>query len=372
MTDSLFLKIHHFLIPQSRNMGYMPYIWLVYLNIYFVHLYFWPPYKLEWLIPIIGTTGFLFFYFRALWMDKREVIYYIFGIWAIGALLSLLNSGASVFFVYATCYCCMVGKPKLAAALIFLLCGLTAVQVWLLDFPPEYYLPAIFFGAILGLINIYYFEVEQKNRVIRLSQDEISQLSATAERERIARDLHDVVGHSLSVIALKSELANKLAEKDSEQSRNEIREVEVLARDVLKQVRQAVSGYRESDIKTELNHAKVALDAARIRFDCEIGAFNLPTKIDQVLSIILRESITNVVRHSDASRCEVKISTDKKYASMVISDNGNIRKIREGNGIRGMRERVLESQGNFSIEVNDGLQLSVSVPLTKTCAKQQS
>ncbi len=359
----MFLKIHHFLIPQNRNLRFMPYIWLVYLNLYFVHLYFLPPVGTEWLAPIMGTIAFLFFYFRALWADKRDVIYYIFAIWAVGALLSLLSSGASVFLIYSTCYCCLVCKPKLAATLVLLLCGLTAIQVWLFDMPQEYYLPAIFFGAILGLINIYFFEVENKNRVIRLSQEEIGQLSATAERERIARDLHDVVGHSLSVIALKSELANKLADKDIEKSRKEIAEVEVLSRDILKQVRQAVSGYRESNIKMELSNAKVALDAASISFKFAIEELQLPAKIDQLLSNILRESITNVVRHSDASRCEVKIYSDKGHAGMAISDNGNTNRIREGNGIKGMRERVSEFQGDFSVEVGHGLQLSVSVPL---------
>ena len=153
-------------------------------------------------------------------------------------------------------------------------------------------------------------------------QLEKEKLAADAERERIARDLHDLLGHTLSVIVLKSELASKLADKNPARAIAEIREVERISREALSEVRAAVQGYRGSGLSAELARSKVALDAAGVRLVLERPPLALPPATEAGISMVLREAVTNVVRHARAQHCTVVIEQRGDGYWLEVKDDG--------------------------------------------------
>ncbi len=179
------------------------------------------------------------------------------------------------------------------------------------------------------------------NRKLRKANEEIENLAKVAERERIARDLHDVLGHTLSVITLKSELAGKLIDRDPERAGKEIREVEQISRQALTDVRDAIRGYRSQGLVAELAQAKTTLETAGLTVQCDAATtVKLPAVQESVLSLAVREAVTNVVRHAQARTCRMRLEQQNGTCRLEIHDDGCGASNGEGNGLRGMRERV--------------------------------
>lgn len=195
-----------------------------------------------------------------------------------------------------------------------------------------------------GLVRI---AIEQGERYEQVSD----RLAVVAERERVARDVHDVLGHSLTVVTLKAELAERLVDLDPERARAELAEIQVLTRRALAEIRETVGGLRASRLDEEVVSARRALAAAGIASNLPgEGAFDL-TLVDPrhriVFAWVLREAITNVVRHSDADECTV----DFRSNGLTVADDGRgLGQRAEGNGIRGLRERVAGAGGTMTLE----------------------
>jgi two-component system sensor histidine kinase DesK len=181
---------------------------------------------------------------------------------------------------------------------------------------------------------------------LRLAQDEVGRLAATEERLRISRDLHDLLGHSLSLIVLKSELAGRLAEQ-SPQMRKEIEDIESVARKALMEVREAVTGWRQPSLTEELDNARAVLRAAGVREEVRIAGTPLPGPLDGLFGWAVREGTINVVRHARATVCEIKVTFDGRHAILEITDNGNGGgdPYERGSGLRGLGERVADAGG---------------------------
>ena len=135
-------------------------------------------------------------------------------------------------------------------------------------------------------------------------------MARIAERERISRDLHDLLGHTLSMITLKAELAGKLLERDPQACRSEIRDIELAARQALGEVRSAVTGIRQTGFSHELATARASLAAANVGLSEEVQPCALPATLESVLSLALREAVTNILRHAGASHCEVRMTLE--------------------------------------------------------------
>jgi len=201
------------------------------------------------------------------------------------------------------------------------------------------------------------------NRKLELAHEEIAQLAKLAERERIARDLHDVLGHTLSLVVLKSELAGKVLEGDPERARREIGEVEQIARKALGEVREAIRGYRSEGLAAEIARAQKTLDAAGVTLECGDKPPHLAPAEETVLSLIVREAVTNIVRHAQASRCRLEFAASGQGTALVVEDNGCGGIRQEGNGLRGMRERVESLGGQLRIDSGQGTRLMIEIPL---------
>jgi two-component system sensor histidine kinase DesK len=190
-------------------------------------------------------------------------------------------------------------------------------------------------------------------RSLRAANAEIATLAVTAERERLARDLHDILGHSLTTITVKAGLARRVLESanDTERAISEIREVEGLARSALSDVRATVSEYREVSLSAELVGARAALRAAEIEADLPHAVDNVRSDLQQTFGYVLREAVTNVLRHSAARH--VKVRLGKTW--MEIEDDGVGAPAGAcGNGLRGLAERLAEIGGTLRTEPRSG------------------
>jgi two-component system sensor histidine kinase DesK len=197
---------------------------------------------------------------------------------------------------------------------------------------------------------------------VRRAEEEVEEMAKLAERERIARDLHDVLGHTLSVIALKAELAAKLSAIDPERAAQEIRDVERVSRTALADVRAAVEGYRGRGLRGELKSAADMLGAAGVALAADVEPLTLPAKHETVLALAVREAVTNVVRHARATACRISVRRHGGRIVLRVEDNGIGGMPREGNGLVGMRERVAAIGGTLTLEGAGGVHLTVTVP----------
>jgi two-component system sensor histidine kinase DesK len=186
------------------------------------------------------------------------------------------------------------------------------------------------------------------------AREEVGRLAVLDERVRFARDLHDLLGHSLTVIRAKSELATRLAPTDVTKAVQEMNEVERVAREALAEVRETVTGYRRPTVATEITNARTALDAAHIAADVHVDVVDVPPKIDETLAWVLREMVTNVVRHSGAASCRIDVSTDDSAFVLAVTDDGRGANGAIGNGLAGARERLALVNGTLDVDSEDG------------------
>ncbi len=216
--------------------------------------------------------------------------------------------------------------------------------------------------ALIGAVTIHAEELDRQEAELKLSQAEVRRLAAVAERERIGRDLHDLLGHTLSLITIKAELAAKLASRGDSRAEQEIREVERISRGALREIREAVSGLRRADLGAELANARLACEAGNVRLTIDTRPFDLSPDRQATLALCLREAITNVVRHAAAGQCRVVLVREDGWMRLMVEDDGRGGAIREGAGLAGMRERVEEAGGAMTIETARGVTLTVRIP----------
>lgn len=359
---SSLLSLHGKLIPEESGQGYLPYVWLVYLLFLFFPLFFQTHSVENWLVSIVSCVLFVGLYFWIYWQGVVGGLVGVAIICLMGSVVVDYTPGASVFFVYAGAFAFKAGSPKKAMLILGLIILYIGLYSYFRGLDWFFAFPAIFFTSIIGGINIYQREMEKKNRLIRLSQEELKRVAATAERERIARDLHDLIGHTLSIITMKTQLANKLIDIDIDRAKQELKELELISRQTLTDVREAVTGFKARDLASELANAKEVLQSSDIRFIVDV-AKPLPSgKANQILAFALRELITNVVRHSHATQCKLIIDNTKSETHFVFSDNGDCDTAELGNGLSGLKERVESAKGSFNLNTKIGFSIEIGLP----------
>jgi two-component system, NarL family, sensor histidine kinase DesK len=218
----------------------------------------------------------------------------------------------------------------------------------------------------IGILMTAFGRVARANRELHATREELARLAVSDERLRIARDLHDLLGHSLSVIALKSELARKLLEQDPQRAAAELDDIQSVSRTALTEVRDAVQGYRRLALAEALETAEAALTAAGIDCDLTDADVALPADVDAVLAWAVREGTTNVIRHSGALHCAIRVVTDAERAAVEIEDDGQARPSTDrGSGLSGLRERARRLRGELEAGAapDGGFRLRLTVPL---------
>ncbi|MCA9838098.1 MAG: sensor histidine kinase [Trueperaceae bacterium] len=352
---------------SPRRIGWQPYIYLIYLVFLFFQPFFNPDSR-WWEFPVIGVLILLFIplYF---WTGSQRGSRGLLGLAAIcllGILGMQVNSGSTVFFIYAAALAGVVSHFRRAVQLLVAVEALVLLTSFFSPIPMPYriwaFAPAFILVPMIGFLNLFEVEKSRSNAKLRMAQEELEHLATIAERERIARDLHDLLGHTLSMITLKSELAAKLIDKHPDKAKAEMTEVERISRETLSEVRSAVTGFRQKGFMAELASAKLALESAGVSFAFKGDVSLLNALQESTLSLVLREAVTNVIRHSGATRCFAELSSDDKSVQLEISDNGKGFAGTKGNGLSGIEERIRLLGGELELSGMKGMRLKISFP----------
>ena len=363
MSDKPYRSIGSLDVGDRSNSGY---IWLAY-SIFFIIDPIMSHSRPLWIESGVIYAIFLVTYvsyMKARTISQRHGL--IVAFYVLGVASFPINAGGSSFFIYSAAFIPFVvaSFPIIVAIIIAQALGLV-VEGLLLHINPVALTLTAFMMAVVGASNFFIARQKRADIKLRMAHEEIEQLAAVAERERIARDLHDVLGHTLSVIVLKSELAGRLIDRDPQRAAQEIADVEKTARTALSEVREAIGGYRSQGLPAEMELARNTLQAAGVSLACESPLPQLHAAEETVLCLAVREAVTNIVRHAQATHCRMCFTTSNDgYHSLFITDDGAHPKLQEGNGLRGMRERVQSLGGRLSITTDPGVTLLIELPQT--------
>jgi two-component system sensor histidine kinase DesK len=359
------------LIPKNSE-----YTWALYSVLYFGFFYIYPieshASALVWSITLLATAVFLVLYFGLFWVSRMQAILHLAAMVLMGIGFAKYNGGATTFFIFAAaCGPFVVDNEADGLKILFAVEVAAFLTWWGLHLSVWFLVFANALAFVIGISNIHFAERNRAHRKLLKAQEEVEHIAKVAERERIARDLHDVLGHTLSVIILKSELAGKLMDRDPQRAGNEIREVEQISRQALSEVRDAIRGYRSQGLPAELAQAKATLETAGVLVKCDAARVALPALHESVLSMAVREAVTNVVRHARARNCCLRLEQQNGSCRLEIADDGRGGFPGEGNGLRGMRERVEMLGGTLQRDSQSGTRITITVPLKEIAPRAE-
>lgn len=358
-----------------RKTGLSPYVWVVFciLPFYFI---FRSSSMLELVLGVTMIIAFFFCYAMS-FLTKGWQVY----VWAGAQIaLSVVMTVAYGYVYFALFLAFFIGNIRNKAGFFTLysihLVGTIATinygfvtkdQLLVSQFP--FVLVSMIAVILLPISTYNRNKREQLEDQLQLANQRISDLVKLEERQRIARDLHDTLGQRLSLIGLKSDLASKLLRKDPDKAAAELADVRQTARSALKEVREMVTSMRGMRLVDEVEHMKQMLSAAQIHLSLQGDPNNLSTTLlnENVLSMCLKEAVTNIVKHSKATQCEVTIEPTDAEVVVKVADNGvgiapGARDDKRKNGLRGMKERLEFVNGSLDIESESGTTLLIRVP----------
>jgi two-component system sensor histidine kinase DesK len=360
-------------------------IWFAYTGFLFIYPIL-DPSRYLWLATLavfFVFVGIMWGYIRAVDEGHPARFWMIAATFALGLLTFPWNNGGSTFLVYSAAFLPFAFvRLRRVLSIFFAEVLLVLVEGAIFHGVPGYFhiswtqtFIAIFLMTVIGGGNVFFAQQRRAECQLRAALDENLALAAVAERERIARDLHDVLGHTLSVVVLKAELAGRLIHRqdpsDHARAAAEIADVERITRTALAEVREAIGGYRTRGLGAEIEAARLTLDAAGVMLILDAAATNnanLTAPEEIALTHALREAVTNIVRHSRATTCRLHFVTEDNQRRLVIEDNGQHSISREGNGLRGMRERIESLGGHLFLERDHGTRLLIELPLHEPAA----
>ena len=341
-------------------------IWgpLAFSIFYFLPLIFsFEKFTAERLLGMAGIFAiFILLYIKATFAHGRNTLIAIVAIVLLSTFGTYVTPGTQALFGYAaffTGFYYTMNRGIWGLALIVLSILLAAK---LFGFTDAYFLAP----ALIVSIGMFFFgHAERRDRMHskkeEKSQAQIEQLATIAERERIARDLHDLVGHSLSSIALKAELAQKLMDKENtEQARVQINEVADLSRRTLAEIRHAVSGLKQVNLTGQIAKLTKELSAQGFNVEEEVNIKQLSPQVESQLMLIITELVTNILRHSNGNQVELSL-VQKDGISLRVFDNGTGSTSDKGNGLTGIKERCQQLGTMPNISYGNGFSVSIFI-----------
>ncbi len=358
------------LVAQSVRRGKSPWVDAVHLLwtawIFITPVFDRNGWNLRWLVLTASSYPvFVLLYAKSVVAARHASRGWALGMVALGLVLMPWYPSGLTYVVFG---CVMLGVCSMPfRRYMLMLAGLDLVlllEARLLHYPWQLAGSMAVMTLIVGLI----INVERMNDVrdaeLRLSHAEVRRLAAIAERERIGRDLHDLLGHTLSLITLKLELSCKLFDRDPAAARREVAEAEKVARHTLAEVRSAVTGIRAADLAAELAAARLLLESSGVRLDYGRPPAGLPAEVERGLALVLREAATNIARHAQASRAQIVWTPAGDLLRLGVADDGRGGVGAHGNGLNGMRERVKAMGGTLQVESprGGGTRLTIEIP----------
>ncbi|WP_167855973.1 sensor histidine kinase [Natronospirillum operosum] len=346
--------------------------WVLPLGIAFYLLIFWlgmlwPSVSPERvLVGLLVSIVFIGLVFRGFWHDDWGVYVYMV---AVGSLAYITHpfSMTGLIFLFSPGF---ELKNRSIGVAVAVQMGMVAGFVGLLWWLESGYFHGLFIAVMLTLVvsrtvaDFYFFRYVEQQQALLRTQDEAEHHARRAERERIARDLHDLLGHTLSGIRVKAELAGRLLADSPDRAGQEIQEIEQLARSSLQQVRATVSGYHEGGVALEINAARNLLSSAGMTFR-PVTTEAVPPRLESTLAAVMREGVTNIVRHSGATEVRLELTHERHQMRLTLDDNGQGMNGGEvGHGMRGIRSRASSAGGVVSWrQLNPGTRLQLVLPV---------
>jgi two-component system sensor histidine kinase DesK len=360
--------IGHKLYPADHEHKWMPLIWLPFMIWFFLGPYWSHASLLHWVLNTAAGLFFILLYLQAFSRPERIRNICTVLMIAMAAIFIPLNGGALGLLIYAAAAGGFNVKFRWVIALLGIEIAILLFYVARLHIDVGSWVSMGLLIILVSLGNHHWAVTHCAEEKLRLAQGEMEHLAKVAERERIARDMHDVLGHALSLITLKAELARKLVDRDPERAKQEMQDVEITSRAALADVREAIRGYRTEGIFAELARARAALETAGVTVECDTDQVPLSPAQESVLALALREAVTNVVRHAEASRCNVSLKKNDALCTLEIADDGCGAAGPEGNGLRGMRERLEALGGSLRLLTSNGTRLIIDLPLASAAS----
>lgn len=324
---------------------------------------------LQYALMSVGLALFVWCYFRAYQRPAHQMALPVAAMLLIAIVLTPLNPGVVSLFSYVSFFIGFALPRPQALLGIASLVLLQLLLDWALALPWRDFLffaiPAIMMVGGLGML-------EQRTQRLQWQQqqstDEIKQLAAMVERERIARDLHDILGHSLSSIALKADLAGKLlAKQQLTQAAQQLDELSQIARDSLSQVRHSVSGYKHKGLTATVSDLLARLRDAGFQAELTGQIPQLDPRRETALVLILTELVTNVIRHSRGQHCQLRFVQQQQQLFVEVEDDGKLSAegaaFQAGNGLQGIQERLAALGGQCHTDLKRGFCQRISLPL---------
>ena len=302
-------------------------------------------------LPVLYPL-FLLQWYHGFWQTEKHVPGHFLFLTFIASWAMVLHWSGVFLFFYGLVFLFKISRLMHASFAICIQAIWIALLAYYLDFSSTFILIAVVVTLLGGHADYLFFKHIISQRDLLMKQEELEYMARERERERIARDLHDVLGHTLSSIALKSELAEKLlASSQISRAQRELSDIAQTARTALAEVRQTVTGYRSGNFRSELTMASHSLSMAGI--DADLPS-KLPSQMsrdmENLLSLVMREAVTNVIRHAQAEHCRVQLYDRDNSWHLAITDDGIGWQGQYGNGLTGMRERLSVQGGRLRVE----------------------
>lgn len=319
----------------------------------------------QYLAMATALLTFLYCYFWAYRCNRSDMVKPIVGIVVVAVLITPVNYGAIALFAYAGFFIGYAYRLQRYLLLMTILIALLVLLYVLLGIQWELFLfmgvPIVLGVSLLGRVE----QAKQRHRASeRQSADEIKQLATMVERERIGRDLHDILGHTLSSIILKADLAEKLlTRQQTEAAQQQLSELSQIARDALSQVRQSVSGYKHQGLTAEVTKLLNRLRDAGFQAELNGKLPSMDPRRETAVVLALTELVTNIMRHSKGDSCQLGFVQRGNQLHIHLSDNGSCSELKEGNGITGLRERLAAIGASLTFEQGEGMTARIQLPL---------
>ena len=353
--------------PGSRMLGWEaidhPAIWLAYLPLFFFPWAIELPSPVQMIAALVGLAMFLGVYFLSLKAAEWRLIALAVAALLLSFALAFTNSNWTVIAVYAAAMIAELRPAWRAGLGVGVFAAASAGLALATGQPAVFWVLGVFLMIMVGIGNISRAALQDKNAALAAAQGEVRQFAAAAERERIGRDLHDLLGRTLTLIAIKADLAARLADTAPDKAAAEMHDIAAAAREGLAEVRAAVSGMTGASLAREITASHSALAAAGIACEVEGEAEAIDPGTGAVLAMALREAVTNVIRHSGARTCRIALIQQSGGLELKVSDDGDGQAVRPGGGLAGLTSRLTAAGGELAIEGNTrGTQLTARVP----------
>lgn len=343
-------------------------VYLINLGFYFIPLFFMDGQWLKITLAVALLIPFVIGYFWAYNNSTEHAYKPILFMLIIAIAAGWLTSGAISLFSFC---CFFIGffYSLRTAILSFIGISILLLTINLWVGYPGYYFTFYGMGICLGVgvFGVIERKRQQIKRQQQQSNDEITHLATALERERIARDLHDVMGHHLAAIALKAELADKLITAGkTDMAQQQINQVSQITRDCLSQIRQTVTNYKHQGLTHTINTLAQTLRDKSVAVTIEGQWPTLNNLTESQLCLMLTELVNNTIKHSKADHCTISIHTQPTSLLVNYIENAAINSFTEGNGLKGIQERAAILHADVKYQLSPQFIVTITLPLTET------